>query len=102
LSGPLFAIDSRRRLGRGDVGLQLLLVARFPNAFAGLPIDGDDVLRSAHYDDITDGDWPGTGNRHDATLDEVVATACKVGLDCRFVGNTCFPARPQVRPATRG
>ena len=65
----------RGKVGGSIVGFQLLLVARFPDSFAGVPIDRDDVFRRAHDDDIADGNRPGAGNRDDAALDEIVRPA---------------------------
>ena len=99
LSGPLVTVDAGGGFGGGEIGLQLLLIARFPDAFAGFPIDGDDVFGRAHDDDVADGNRPCAGNRDDAALDEVVAAAGKERLDGGFVNDACFPARPQMRPA---
>ena len=102
LGRPLVAIDAGGGFGGGEIGLQLLLIAGFPDAFAGFPIDGDDVFGSAHDDDVADGNRPCAGNCDNAALDEVVAAAGKERLDAGFVDDACFPARPQMGPAAGG
>ena len=96
LGRPLFVIGARGKVGGSIVGIQFLLVARFPNSFARsanrrrrhFPASASQRHRRRQS--------AGAGNCDDAALNEIVRPAGKKGFDRRLIDDAGFPTRPQV------